>query len=286
MVEQPTLDVPDTRHLFAPLRAGLISLLRSLEPSDWDRPTVAGAWRLRDVATHLLDGELRTIAAHRDGHVLAKPGEIRSSADVLGLIQRLNVEGVTFGGHLSPRLLVDLLAVTGEWMSVFITSLDPDAPALFPVGWAGESESTNRFDTAREYTERWHHEMQIRAALDARGDITVLLAEEFAVPLVETSLRVLPHAYRDCARPDGSTVSIVVEAASWERRYCMRREAGAWTLRVGDVPNAEARIVGDVDAWWRLFFNALDRGDPTRSFVASGDQELAAPIWRARSVMV
>lgn len=285
MVEQPTLIVPDTSHLFGPLRAGLIALLRALEPADWDRPTVAGTWRVRDVAAHLLDAELRTIGAHRDGHRLAA-GEVRTYSDAMGLIQRLNADGVAFGGRLSPQLLVDLLAVTGDWMSTFVTSLDPDARAIFPVAWAGESQSTNRFDTAREYTERWHHEMQIRTALGPRGNPTALLSEELAVPLIETSMRALPHAYRESAAVEGSTLVVVIEGSSWRRMYSMRREAHEWTLRVGDAPNAEARVTGGVDVWWRLWFNALKGAEATRSFVATGAPELLAPLWATRSVMV
>ena len=37
-------------------------------------------------------------------------------------------------------------------------ALDPFGAAMFPVSWAGEEESTNWFDTAREFTERWHHQ--------------------------------------------------------------------------------------------------------------------------------
>ena len=155
----PTLD---TAALFPDLHAELIALLRALEPADWQRPTVAGAWRVRDVAAHLLDAELRTIAAHRDGHQLSADGPVASYEDVIALIQRLNAGGVAFGTRLSPRLLTDLLEVTGRWMSDFVASLDPDAPALFAVAWAGEAESDNRFDTAREYTERWHHQMHQR----------------------------------------------------------------------------------------------------------------------------
>jgi hypothetical protein len=113
--ELRSLAVPDTTPLFAPLRAALLSLLRALEPSDLDRPTVAGAWRVRDVAAHLLDGEVRVLVAHRDGHTLPAGGEIRSYDDVVALIQRLNAEGAAAGRHLSARLLTDLLAVTGEW---------------------------------------------------------------------------------------------------------------------------------------------------------------------------
>jgi hypothetical protein len=61
----------ETAPLFPDLHGELLSLLRALESGDWERPTVAGAWRVRDVAAHLLDGDLRKLAAHRDGHVLS-----------------------------------------------------------------------------------------------------------------------------------------------------------------------------------------------------------------------
>jgi len=50
---------------------------------------MAGRWRVRDVAAHLLDGELRTLAAHRDGHRLAPERLPESYTDVLALIERL-----------------------------------------------------------------------------------------------------------------------------------------------------------------------------------------------------
>src|SRR5213082_3892646 len=54
--------VIDTRHLFAPLHAELMSLLRGLSAEDWEKPTVAKAWRVRDVAAHLLDTQLRRLS--------------------------------------------------------------------------------------------------------------------------------------------------------------------------------------------------------------------------------
>ena len=38
--------------LFRPLLAELVALLRSLAAADWERPTVAPDWRVRDVAAH------------------------------------------------------------------------------------------------------------------------------------------------------------------------------------------------------------------------------------------
>ena len=40
--------------------AELIGLLRELRPDEWDLSTVAPAWKVRDVAGHLLDTVLRS----------------------------------------------------------------------------------------------------------------------------------------------------------------------------------------------------------------------------------
>ena len=50
-----TLPALVTAHLFPPLHAKLIELLRSLDDDEWQLQTVAPAWRVRDVAAHLLD---------------------------------------------------------------------------------------------------------------------------------------------------------------------------------------------------------------------------------------
>ena len=61
------LEPVDTRRLFRPVSGGLVALLRDLPPAHWQRPTVAGAWLVRDVVAHLLDSTLRRLAFHRDG---------------------------------------------------------------------------------------------------------------------------------------------------------------------------------------------------------------------------
>jgi uncharacterized protein (TIGR03083 family) len=290
---------PDTAPLFPLLHAELLALLRALEPADWERPTVAGTWSVRDVAAHLFDGELRTLAAHRDGHRLSTDGPVSSYADVVALVQRLNVGGVDFGRRLSPELLTDLLEVTGRWMSAFVATLDPDAPALFAVAWAGETQSSNRFDTAREYTERWHHQMQIRMAVGDRGNPSVLLAHRYLVPLLDTAVRVLPHAYREVAAPEGTALVVRVHDALPEQLardeappgasplvWTLRREEGRWQIYGGEPPHAAAHVTGTADAVWRLLFNALAPEQASEMFTARGPSELVTPLWRARSVMV
>lgn len=167
--------------LFAPLHRALIGMLRQLPDEAWGRVTVARPWRVRDVTAHLLDGDLRKLSAHRDGHLHTPTGRPPANyAEVVALINTLNASGVSFAERLSPRLLVDLLDVTGRWVAEFVEQLDPFAPSLFPVAWAGETASQNWMDTGREYTERWHHQMQIR---DAAG-LPLLLTDEWFEPLL------------------------------------------------------------------------------------------------------
>jgi hypothetical protein len=275
----------DTAPLFPDLHAELLALLRRLKPADWERPTVAGTWRVRDVVMHLLDGDLRALAAHRDGHALSTDAPASTYGDIVALIQRLNAGGVAFGARLSSQLLTDLLEVTGRWMSAFVASLDPDAPARFAVAWAGEAQSDNRFDTAREYTERWHHQMQIRVALGARGEAAVLLAPRCFTPLLETSVRALPHAYRALSAVDGTTVTLRLDGEE-PLAWTLRRDGGAWRLYRGEARPPAALVVAGADALWRLFFNALPMGAASAAFAVDGPEELVAPLFRARAVMV
>ena len=85
-------------------------------------------------------------------------------------MNRLNAEGVTVYRRLSPPVLIDMMKAACQQSARFHESLDPFAPATFAVSWAGEETSLNWFDTARELTERWHHQQQIRIAA-SRPDI-------------------------------------------------------------------------------------------------------------------
>jgi len=261
----------DVARLMAPLHDELLSLLRGLDAEQWERPTVAGAWRVRDVAAHLLDTQLRKLSAHRDGHELAI-GE----SDVLRLINRLNATGVEFAQRLSTRVLTELLAVSGAAVAEFVVKLDPAAPARFGVAWAGEAQSQNWMDTGREYTEWLHHQMQIRVAVDAPR---TLLEARWLEPLLDFSVRALPHAYRAVAAPDGTALVLSTDDHAWT----LARESSQWRIYRGaaDVATTTVRITPD--ASWRLFYNAPFARE---AVVVEGDASMAEPLLAARSVMV
>jgi len=106
--------------------------------------------------------------------------EIESPADLVAFINRFNREGVQVYRRLSPRVLTEMLGQFAEESADFHESLDPFAPAAFSVSWAGENESLNWFDTARELTERWHHQQQIRLATNRPGIMSRELYHPYA----------------------------------------------------------------------------------------------------------
>jgi uncharacterized protein (TIGR03083 family) len=271
----------DALPLFVPLWTQLMSLLDALAPDDWSRPTLAPAWRVRDVAAHLLDGDLRKMAAYRDGHLLGPDRPIASGRDLGDLVNSLNASGVSWAQRLSPRLITDLLRVTGPWVADLLASIPADARSVFAVSWAGESESRQWMDTGREYTERWHHQAQIREAVGA----PLLLGPEWMVPLVEFSLRALPHAFAALAAAEGTTVSLELHgetAGAWT----LARDARAWTVLRGRPPAPDALVRASTDVAWRLFYNAIPPGEARTRVDARGPDALVDRLLGTRSVVL
>ena len=285
-----------TAPLLRPLLGELLDLLRGLTADQWDAPTVAGAWRVRDVAAHLLDGDLRKLAASRDGHLLPLAAPIRTDRDLARFVNALNAEGVAWARRLSPRLVVDLLATTGEWAADLLAALPPHDVAIWPVSWAGEAVSENWMDVGREYTERWHHQMQIRDAVAAPP---TLLEARWSRPLLALSVRALPKSYAGVTAASGTAVTFAVTtgdgtsggARSGERlgAWTLVCEAERWTLYEGDGADAATLVRATVDAAWRLLYNAFDASRSPVSPAAitiDGDERLAEPLMRTRSVVI
>ncbi|MGO8055541.1 maleylpyruvate isomerase N-terminal domain-containing protein, partial [Rhizobium leguminosarum] len=141
--------------LFPVLDAKLIELLRSLSPDEWNKPTIARLWTVKDVATHLLDGNLRTLSLSRDKHIIHPDREINSYESLVDYLNQLNADWVKATKRLSPEMLIELLELSGKQYSQYLTTLDINADAIFSVAWAGEQTSKNWFHIAREYTEKW-----------------------------------------------------------------------------------------------------------------------------------
>ena len=244
----PILSAP----LLRKVDEALIDLLRSLTPIEWDLQTVAPAWKVRDVAAHLLDTALRKLSLVRDGNFV-EAVEIRSPADLVALVNRLNREGVAVYRRLSPPILIELMTTASNQVADFHESLDPFAPAAFAVSWAGEDRSLNWFDTARELTERWHHQQQIRLATNRPG----LMTPELYHPVLDCFLRGLPHAFRDVAAPSGTIVQVDI-SGDCGGRWTMIKNPLAWTLIRNLEVECKSRVTIPQALAWRLFTKGID----------------------------
>jgi uncharacterized protein (TIGR03083 family) len=270
----------DCAQLILPLHEELLTLLRGLSRKDWNNPTLAKQWRVRDVVAHLLDGQLRVLSLRRDRNDFRPDVPIDSYSDLVAWLNRLNAEWVRAAERLSPAVMIDMLAVSGPQVAQYFSSLDPDAPATFSVAWAGEQQSTNQFDIAREYTEHWHHQQQIRDAVGA----PLLLQCKWFYPLAETCMRALPHTYREVRAADGTVVSFAIggdAAGTWS----LQRSSGNWELAAGAAGAAAASVTTDADTAWRIFFKALTREEALARVQITGKRELGEPFCSMLAVM-
>ncbi len=99
----------EVAHLFAKIDTLLIDLLQSLNEAEWQMPTVAKQWCVKDIAAHLLDGNLRTLSIQRDQYFGETPIGIESYQDLVTWLNQLNATWVAASKRLSPQVLVMLL---------------------------------------------------------------------------------------------------------------------------------------------------------------------------------
>ena len=257
----------------------LIDLLLSLPASEWDAQTVAPRWKVRDVAAHLLDTVLRKLSVVRDSWYVEKVN-IQSPQDVAALVNRLNEEGVKVYRRLSPPVLIDMMRMACEQSASFHESLDPFAPAAFGVSWAGETQSLNWFDTARELTERWHHQQQIREATDRPG----IMTPELYHPVLDCFLRGLPHLYRNTEAPSG-TLLLVEIAGECGGQWFLLRQSNAWELVNESKAEPAARVTIPQEIAWRVFTKGIDRDSARAQIEIQGDPNLANHVLELTAIV-
>ena len=268
-----------TAHLFPKLEARLIELLRGLTPEDWEKQTLAPKWKVKDVAAHLLDTEVRKLAAARHGY---KPENSKklSPAKLVTLINSLNAEGVRRYGQLKTDDLIARMETASRESAKYHQALDPFGTAMFPVSWAGEEKSANWFDTAREFTERWHHQQQIRLAVSKPG----IMTREYYFPVLDCFLRALPFAYRSVAAKPRSLAQFNVSGECGGSWYLLR-EGGAWTLIASPAGEKIAEVTIPQGIAWRIFTKGIAFEEARKQVQVTGDEAMGLHILKMISIV-
>lgn len=261
-----------TAHLFPKLEAMLLDLLRSLSPEDWETQTVSPKWKVKDIAAHLLDTPLRGVSIARDAYLPESP-QIHSSAELAAYINRLNQEGVNVYRRVSPAVLISMMEVASKMLAEYHAARDPLAQAPYGVSWAGEDTSANWFDTAREYTERWHHQQQIRLAANRPG----IMTRELYHPVLDCFLRALPFTYRNLSAKAGALVQIVISGECGGRWNLYRADDG-WQLIGAPSGEKTSETTIPQEIAWRIFTKGIDRKSAESQVTVTGDAKLGLHV--------
>lgn len=259
----------------------LINMLRTLKTSDWAKQTIAPGWSVKDVAVHLLDGNIRTLSMARDGYFGGEAESVSSYKELVTFLNKINADWVRAFQRVSPAVLINLLEITGKQYCSYLKTLDPFKPAIFSVDWAGESKSDNWFHIAREYTEKWHHQQQIRLVFEQEKP---LLSNKYYYPHLDTSMRALPHHYRNIEAREGTVIHFGVTGIS-NRGWYLWRNSGKWELlsECDFQPNCSV-IIEDTVAW-RLFTKGIDKSQARSQMRIQGSIELGEKILDMLAVM-
>jgi uncharacterized protein (TIGR03083 family) len=276
----------DARPLLPLLRAELVALLTGLDRDDWARPTACPGWTVHGVAAHLLGVELGNVSGRRDRWGRGPgPGE-----DLDSWLNAFNQQWVEAAGRISPALLAELINLAGMRFEEYVATLDLDATGV-RVSWAtGSDPAPVWLDVAREYMERYVHQLQIREATGCPP-----LGADFVSPVLTTAAHALPRALDRVSRPLGTVVTFTVEGEGGGSWYVVR-SAGGWELETAPVTGAGASVSGagasvagaaachartTVDGALKLY--ARDPSAPALTW--QGDDELAAALAGVKAVL-
>jgi hypothetical protein len=160
--------------------------------------------------------------------------------------------------------MIELLGHLGPQLDQMWAAADLNAPAHLDVSWAApDISSPTWLDIAREFTEFWVHQQQIRDAVGRPGATQPQLLH----PVLDAFLRALPHALRDQARPEGTLVRFTVTGPAGGHWYALRGP-DRWSMATSAGRNHPAATVQiGPDDLWRLASRGITPDhETTRSY--------------------
>ena len=268
----------DVRALFPVERLELLSVLRALDAADWPRATGCPGWSVHDIAAHLVHDYLRRLSSTRDRNASAGPAP---GETLPGFLARVNQEFVDVARDWSPAVLMDLLEHLGPQLDRTWADLDLSAVGDLDVWWADPGvRAPVWLDVAREYSEFWVHQQQIRDAVGRPGaDDPALLG-----PVIDTFMRGLPNALRVHPVAAGATVRVDVQG-SGGGTWVATRAPSRWRLEAPNGETADALVRVSPDTLWRLASRGLTPDEARERATVVGDESLASAALQLLSII-
>lgn len=267
--------------LFPQERKHLLGLFSDLSEEDWEKPTVCQGWTVKDIGLHLLGDDLGYLSGKRDHFTnpFFTGREMHAWESLVQNINEANGLWVKATRRISPRLLSDLLTLTGAQFYEYIKSLDQMA-INGTVNWAGPNPAPLWLDIAREYTERWLHQQQIRDAVDKPG----LKEKKFFLPVLDAFVRAVPHTYRDVPVADTTVIKLEVTGEAGDTWYLVG-EANAWSLYKEVELQPTTIVTMDQETCWRRFTKGIEKEQARANTTIEGDIKLGEIILDTVSII-
>lgn len=265
--------------MFPLLSREMLTVLRGLHPSDWAQPTICTPWTVKDVAAHLLGGNLGRLWKRER----TEPASEKSTLgfdEILKLINHSNELWVQAAKRISPEILIEFLQLTDDRLYDHFKGLAQDELADITVAWASDELPPNWFDMAREYTEKWLHQQHIREALR----VELLTTPPWLSPVLDTFIRGLPRTFRNVAAATGTSISVVLTGDAGGTWSLVKGNSG-WQLLVGYNPQAVCRVEIGQDIAWRLFTKGIGADLAKQQARIEGNAALGELVFETVSIM-
>jgi uncharacterized protein (TIGR03083 family) len=269
-VELWTAPPLDARPLFRDERHDLLTLLASLTAPAWLAATAAEGWTVKDIALHLLDGDLGRLSRGRDGDCTGVL-DVNDAEALVGALAAKNQRWLEATRQLSPGVVQELLRFSTHQVDAW--TADGDLLGEAHVSWASDDTVPTWLDYAREFTETWVHHQQVRQAI-GRQTLATRLPDVLSI-----FIWAFPYQYRVPAS-QGTIVNIdMVGVGQWHLRSL---GSSRWSLELGSGPEQTAAVRFTADAAWRSLTGAEV---PDNGVRAEGPDDLTRPLMHVRGII-
>jgi uncharacterized protein (TIGR03083 family) len=263
-------------NLFQPMRLALLGLLESLSDNDWALPTVCPGWSVHDLAIHLYGSDVNVLSGDRDDFHdrsgMLSGADLSDWGQLLAYIDARNRLWVEANRRISPQLLIDLLTQTGRLLDEWWPTVDLAAIGR-PVDWAGAGPAPTWVHVAREYTERWIHQQQIRDAVGRPG----VTEAAFLLPVLDAFALALPVALSASAGTRGDVVELRasdIEEGRWQAVWI----DGRWHLADGVTREPTTVVAMSGEIMWRLASRGITSDEARMHTSISGSASQADAV--------
>ena len=239
-------------------------------------PTVCAGWSVKDVALHILGGDLGNISRRRDGFQWTdvKPGE-----DIVTFVNRINEEWVQIARRLSTRVLIDLSSL----LRPRIVRLFRHARSL-GHRWQCKLGGPGPCASLAGCRERVHRTLAAPTAhqggvRQARPDRSLLHGARGGHLCLCPS-----RAFHDTNAPDGTVVHLHIEGEAGGD-WSLVKKTGGWKLYSGAAESPDALVRLDQTLAWRLLTKGILPEDAKPQIEFTGDERLGLPVLRAVAII-